>query len=165
MVAEFTTDLTENRLWLDDQTTGVLCTPGNGRAARKLGRRAVVVGAGIGGLSAAGALAKYFEQVDILERDRLTASIGSRSGTPQDRHPHGLMAGSLRALERIFPGFESDLAASGAVPVARSAKTSSGGSGITSSLISMSRSGSRHSRISRHAAHSISRGCLPDPSA
>jgi hypothetical protein len=25
MVAEFTTDLTENRLWLDDQTTGVLC--------------------------------------------------------------------------------------------------------------------------------------------
>jgi hypothetical protein len=28
-----------------------------------LGRRAVVVGAGIGGLSMAGALAKYFEQV------------------------------------------------------------------------------------------------------
>ena len=56
MVAEFTTDLTENRLWLDDQTTGVLCTPGNGRAARKLGRRAVVVGAGIGELSAAGSV-------------------------------------------------------------------------------------------------------------
>ena len=48
---------------------------------------------------------------------------------------------------------------------ARSAMTSSGGSGITSSLISMSRSGSRRSRILRHAAHSISRGCLPDPSA
>ena len=48
---------------------------------------------------------------------------------------------------------------------ARSAKTSSGGSGITSPLISMSRSGSRRSRILRHAAHSISRGCLPDPSA
>ena len=56
MVAEFTTDLIESRLWLDDQTTGVLCTPGNGRAARKLGRRAVVVGAGIGGLSAAGSV-------------------------------------------------------------------------------------------------------------
>jgi len=45
------------------------------------------------------------------------------------------------------------------------AKTCSGGSGITSSLISMSRSGSRRSRILQGAAHSISRGCLPDPSA
>jgi phytoene dehydrogenase-like protein len=48
-----------------------------------LGQRAVVVGAGIGGLSMAGALAKYFEQVEIFERDRLTASAASRSGTPK----------------------------------------------------------------------------------
>jgi 2-polyprenyl-6-methoxyphenol hydroxylase-like FAD-dependent oxidoreductase len=82
-----------------------------------LGRRAVVVGAGIGGLSMAVALAKYFEQVEILERDRLTASVGSRSGTPQDRHPHGLLAGGLQALGEIFPGFESDLARAGAVSV------------------------------------------------
>jgi 2-polyprenyl-6-methoxyphenol hydroxylase-like FAD-dependent oxidoreductase len=84
---------------------------------RLLGRRAVVIGAGIGGLSAAGALAKYFEQVEILERDGLPVSAGSRSGTPQDRHPHGLLAGGLRALDQIFPGFKSDLAAAGAVPV------------------------------------------------
>ena len=83
----------------------------------QLGKRAVVVGAGIGGLAAAGALASYFEQVDILERDRLAATAGSRSGTPQDRHPHGLLAGGLRALDQIFPGFESGLAAAGAVPV------------------------------------------------
>ena len=82
-----------------------------------LGRRAVVVGAGIGGLSMAGALAKHFEQVEVLERDRLTASAASRSGTPQDRHPHGLLAGGLKALGEIFPGFESDLARAGAVPV------------------------------------------------
>jgi 2-polyprenyl-6-methoxyphenol hydroxylase-like FAD-dependent oxidoreductase len=82
-----------------------------------LGRRAVVVGAGIGGLSMAGALAKHFEQVEVLERDRLTASAASRSGTPQDRHPHGLLAGGLRALGEIFLGFESDLARAGAVPV------------------------------------------------
>jgi 2-polyprenyl-6-methoxyphenol hydroxylase-like FAD-dependent oxidoreductase len=82
-----------------------------------LGRRAVVVGAGIGGLSMAGALAKYFERVEILERDRLTASVGSRSGTPQDRHPHGLLAGGLQALGEIFPGFESDLTRAGAVSV------------------------------------------------
>ena len=87
--------------------------PRDGHGAPKLGGRAVVIGAGMGGLAAAGALAKYFERVDILERDRLTASIGSRSGTPQDRHPHGLMAGGLRALDQIFPGFESGLTAAG----------------------------------------------------
>jgi 2-polyprenyl-6-methoxyphenol hydroxylase-like FAD-dependent oxidoreductase len=82
-----------------------------------LGRRAVVVGAGIGGLSMAGALSKYFERVEIFERDRLAALPASRSGTPQDRHPHGLLAGGLKALREIFPGFESDLARAGAVSV------------------------------------------------
>ena len=70
-------------------------------ASHKLGKRAVVIGAGIGGLAMAGALAQYFEQVEILERDRLTGSAASRSGTPQDRHPHGLLpaafAGSIRS--------------------------------------------------------------------
>lgn len=79
------------------------------------GRRAVVIGSGIGGLSAAGALAGYFEQVDILERDRLPASAESRPGTPQDRHPHVLTAGGLKALGEIFPGYERDLAAAGAI--------------------------------------------------
>ena len=82
-----------------------------------LGRRAVVVGAGIGGLSMAGALAKHFERVEIFERDHLTASAASRPGTPQDRHPHGLLAGGLQALGEIFPGFERDLARAGAIPV------------------------------------------------
>ena len=85
--------------------------------SHKVGKRAVVIGAGIGGLATAGALAQYFEQVDILERDRLATSVASRSGTPQDRHPHGLMAGGLRALDQIFPGFQRDLAEAGAVPV------------------------------------------------
>ena len=81
------------------------------------GRRAVVVGAGIGGLSVAGVLARFFEQVDVLERDRLSGFVGSRSGTPQDRHAHGLLAGGLKALDEIFPGFERDLARAGAVSV------------------------------------------------
>jgi 2-polyprenyl-6-methoxyphenol hydroxylase-like FAD-dependent oxidoreductase len=82
-----------------------------------LGQRAVVIGAGIGGLSAAGALAAHFAQVDVLERDYLRAIVGSRPGTPQDRHPHGLLAGGLHALDEIFPGFAQDLADAGAVPV------------------------------------------------
>src|SRR5215831_8126398 len=117
MVAEFATDLIENRLWFTEQKSEGLSTRRNDRGARELGKRAVVIGAGMGGLATAGALAQYFERVDILERDRLTATVGSRSGTPQDRHPHGLLAGGLRALDQIFPGFKSDLAAAGAVPV------------------------------------------------
>jgi 2-polyprenyl-6-methoxyphenol hydroxylase-like FAD-dependent oxidoreductase len=109
MVAEFTIDPIENILLFSEQEAQ--------RGARKLGQRAVVIGAGMGGLSAAGALAKYFERVEILERDRLTGSAASRSGTPQDRHPHGLLAGGLRALDQIFPGYKRDLAAAGAVPV------------------------------------------------
>jgi hypothetical protein len=72
---------------------------------------------GAWGLPVAGALANSFERVEILERDRPTAIVGSRSGTPQDRHPHALLAGGLRALDEVFPGFADDLARAGAVPV------------------------------------------------
>jgi 2-polyprenyl-6-methoxyphenol hydroxylase-like FAD-dependent oxidoreductase len=82
-----------------------------------LGRRAVVIGAGIGGLSATGALAPHFQRVDVLERDRLAPFAAARPGTPQDRHPHMLLASGLRALGEIFPDFEHELAAAGAVPV------------------------------------------------
>jgi 2-polyprenyl-6-methoxyphenol hydroxylase-like FAD-dependent oxidoreductase len=82
-----------------------------------VGRRAVVIGAGLGGLSMAGILARYFDRVDVLERDHLPESVLSRAGTPQDRHPHGLLSGGLEALGEMFPGFQSDLANAGAIPV------------------------------------------------
>lgn len=82
-----------------------------------LGRRAIVIGAGMGGLSAAGALTGHFERVDILERDLVTASPASRVGTPHDRHPHGLLRAALLALNELFPGYDDDLAAAGGVPV------------------------------------------------
>src|SRR5215470_17063947 len=81
-----------------------------------IGRRAVVVGGGIGGLSVAGVLAGCFEQVDVLERDRLTARAESRPGTAQDRHPHGLLAGGLQALGEIFPGESRHRAAAKTLP-------------------------------------------------
>jgi 2-polyprenyl-6-methoxyphenol hydroxylase-like FAD-dependent oxidoreductase len=83
----------------------------------RLGQRAIVIGAGIGGLSAAGAIAPYFENVMVLERDEVPSSAASRGGTPQDRHSHGLLAGGLQALEELFPGFATDLADAGAVSV------------------------------------------------
>src|SRR5271167_762806 len=74
-----------------------------------VGKQAIVVGAGMGGLAAAGALADHFEQVVVLERDTLPLDAAHRAGTPQSRHIHGLLAGGQRALGELFPGFEQDL--------------------------------------------------------
>jgi 2-polyprenyl-6-methoxyphenol hydroxylase-like FAD-dependent oxidoreductase len=82
-----------------------------------IGKQAVVVGAGMGGLPAAGALADFFEQVVVLERDTLPLDASHRAGTPQGRHTHALLGGGQRALGDLFPGFEQDLAGAGAVPV------------------------------------------------
>src|ERR1700732_3695808 len=82
-----------------------------------VGRQAVVVGAGMGGLAAAGALAEHFERVVVLERDTLPMDAPHRTGAPQSRHIHGLLAGGSRALGELFPGFEQDLARAGAVPL------------------------------------------------
>src|SRR5215469_15314493 len=80
-----------------------------------IGRQAVVVGAGMGGLPAARALADYFEHVAVLERDTLPLDASHRTGTPQARHTHGLLSGGQRALNDLFPGFAQNLAAAGAV--------------------------------------------------
>ena len=86
-------------------------------ASTLIGKQAVVIGAGMGGLAAAGALANHFDQVVVLERDTLPSEAAYRAGTPQARHVHALLASGLRALSELFPGFEQDLARAGAVPV------------------------------------------------
>ena len=75
-----------------------------------IGKQAVVVGAGMGGLAAAGALVHHFEHVVVLERDALPPDAAHRAGIPQSRHIHGLLAGGQRALGELFSGFEQDLA-------------------------------------------------------
>ncbi len=82
-----------------------------------IGKKAVVIGAGMAGLAAAKALSAHFEHVSILERDALPVTPAHRPGTPQAQHPHGLLAGGLRALDELFPEFEKDLERAGAVRV------------------------------------------------
>ena len=84
-------------------------------ASTLIGNQAVVIGAGMGGLAAAGALADHFEQVVVLERDTLPSESTYRAGTPQARHVHALLLSGQRALGELFPGFEQDLARAGAV--------------------------------------------------
>lgn len=78
---------------------------------------AVVIGAGMGGLVAARALSRHVERVTLVERDDLPSRPTHRSGIPQGRHLHVLQPGGLDALERLLPGFRSELLASGAVPL------------------------------------------------
>ena len=83
--------------------------------AAVIGKQAIVVGAGIGGLAAAGAAADHFEHVIILERDSLPSSLEPRAGTPQAQHTHALLGGGKHALESLFPGFTAALMGAGAV--------------------------------------------------
>jgi 2-polyprenyl-6-methoxyphenol hydroxylase-like FAD-dependent oxidoreductase len=82
-----------------------------------IGRQAIVIGAGIGGLAAARALSDHFERVLVLERDNLPLDVAHRAGTPQSRHAHALLGGGARALGDLFPGFEHHLTRAGAVAI------------------------------------------------
>jgi 2-polyprenyl-6-methoxyphenol hydroxylase-like FAD-dependent oxidoreductase len=75
---------------------------------------AVVIGASMGGLSAAAALAPHYTRVTLLERDALTDEPTSRRGVPQGKHSHGFQPGGLIALDDLLPGIENELVAEGA---------------------------------------------------
>jgi 2-polyprenyl-6-methoxyphenol hydroxylase-like FAD-dependent oxidoreductase len=82
-----------------------------------IANRALVIGAGMAGLAAAGALSNHFEQVLVLDRDQIPGEPAHRTGTPQARHAHVLLAGGLRALAELFPGFVDSLTEAGAVSI------------------------------------------------
>lgn len=76
---------------------------------------AIVIGGSLAGLCAASALAPHFRRVTVVERDALPSDARLRAGAPQARHVHVLLVRGRRELERLFPGFEHDLLAAGAV--------------------------------------------------
>jgi 2-polyprenyl-6-methoxyphenol hydroxylase-like FAD-dependent oxidoreductase len=80
----------------------------------RIGSAAVVIGAGIAGLSAARTLADRFDRVVVLERDRLSTEALPRKGVPQSEHGHVLLSAGQRALDRLFPGLLDELRAAGA---------------------------------------------------
>ena len=81
---------------------------------------AIVIGAGIAGLAAAGAAARHFDRVTVLDRDTLEngGADGSgdwRKGVPQSRHVHVLLHRGEQVLDRFFPGLPAMLEEGGAV--------------------------------------------------
>jgi 2-polyprenyl-6-methoxyphenol hydroxylase-like FAD-dependent oxidoreductase len=83
----------------------------------RVGERAIVIGSGLAGLSAARVLSDRFRQVVLLDRDQPSDDATPRPGVPQGKHPHGLLVGGLKALEHLFPGFGDELRQAGAVPI------------------------------------------------
>ncbi len=75
----------------------------------------MVIGASIGGLMAARALANHFSQVVVMERDVLPAGGEARKAVPQGRHAHLLLARGSDVMETFFPGLTKDLVAQGAI--------------------------------------------------
>jgi 2-polyprenyl-6-methoxyphenol hydroxylase-like FAD-dependent oxidoreductase len=92
-------------------TTGTLATLATTGGAG----RAIVIGAGIGGLLAARALADHFPEVVVLDRDTLPDSPVHRRNVPHGQHVHGLLARGRAIVERLFPGIGAELVADGAM--------------------------------------------------
>jgi 2-polyprenyl-6-methoxyphenol hydroxylase-like FAD-dependent oxidoreductase len=82
---------------------------------KRVGEHAIVIGASLGGLLAARALADFYAQVTLLERDAFPVADIPRKGVPQGRHAHGLLARGRDVIEAFFPGWTDEVVASGGV--------------------------------------------------
>jgi 2-polyprenyl-6-methoxyphenol hydroxylase-like FAD-dependent oxidoreductase len=83
--------------------------------SRRIGDHAVVLGAGMAGLLAAGVLARAYGRVTVFDRDVMPEIGAHRRGVPQDRHLHVLHPCGRQALDELFPGFTARLIGQGAV--------------------------------------------------
>jgi 2-polyprenyl-6-methoxyphenol hydroxylase-like FAD-dependent oxidoreductase len=78
--------------------------------------RAVVLGASMAGLLAARVLAETYDEVLLIDRDRVQGEQGYRQGVPHGRHAHGLVARGHQIMESQFPGLTDDMRAAGVTP-------------------------------------------------
>ena len=82
---------------------------------KRIGEHAVVIGASMGGLLAARALADFYGQVTVLERDAFPVADIPRKGVPQGKHAHGLLARGRAVIEEFFPGWTDEVVGCGGV--------------------------------------------------
>jgi 2-polyprenyl-6-methoxyphenol hydroxylase-like FAD-dependent oxidoreductase len=81
------------------------------------GEHAIVIGASMGGLLAARALADVFPLVTVVERDAFPESDIPRKGVPQGHHAHGLLSRGRRVIEDFFPGWTEGVIEAGGILV------------------------------------------------
>jgi 2-polyprenyl-6-methoxyphenol hydroxylase-like FAD-dependent oxidoreductase len=85
---------------------------------KTLGQRAVVAGGSIAGLVTARVLSEYFDQVVVLDQDKIEYRPVVHKSVPQGHHLHALLQGGLRAVSSLYPSFAEDLRKLGATRIA-----------------------------------------------
>ncbi len=76
-------------------------------------RRALVLGGSYAGLFAARVLAERYDEVLIVDRDKLVGEEGPRRGRPQGRQINAMHVRGLQVTEELFPGIIAELIADG----------------------------------------------------
>ncbi|MEU3457577.1 FAD-binding monooxygenase [Micromonospora sp. NPDC006766] len=76
-------------------------------------RRALVLGGSYAGLFAARVLTEQYDEVLIVDRDKLVGERGPRRGRPQGKHINAMHVRGLQVTEELFPGFIDGLIADG----------------------------------------------------
>lgn len=82
---------------------------------------AIVIGASISGMVAAGAASKRFRRVTVIEREELADTADARRGVPQGDSIHVLLPAGLTGLKTVFPGLREDLVKAGGTPFDKAA--------------------------------------------
>ncbi|NJK30547.1 MAG: FAD-binding monooxygenase [Acaryochloris sp. SU_5_25] len=77
-------------------------------------QQAIVIGGSVTGLLATQVLSQHFDQVILIERDKLSDQPESRKGQPQANHLHALLATGKDIMEHYFPGLVESLQQGGA---------------------------------------------------
>ena len=89
----------------------------NQSAVPNRGEHAVVVGGSMAGLLAARVLTDGYPKVTIIERDSMPDASVVRRGVPQANHVHAMLEPARVILNGLFPGYQEDLCADGAVVI------------------------------------------------
>ena len=89
----------------------------NKNLTETLGDRAIVIGGSIAGLLSARVLADYFEQVVVVDKDKLPKIPQARRGVPQSVQPHVLFTKGYRILTEFFPDISEQLIGNGALTI------------------------------------------------
>jgi 2-polyprenyl-6-methoxyphenol hydroxylase-like FAD-dependent oxidoreductase len=79
----------------------------------EIARRALVLGGSVAGLFAARVLSERYDEVVIVDRDRLVGTSGPRRGRPQGRQINAMHVRGLQVTEELFPGIIEELIADG----------------------------------------------------
>jgi 2-polyprenyl-6-methoxyphenol hydroxylase-like FAD-dependent oxidoreductase len=83
----------------------------------KTNKKALVIGGSMAGLLTARVLSDHFDQVILVERDKMQDRPESRKGQPQTHHIHGLLARGFQVLSHYFPDLREGLQKEGSLVI------------------------------------------------